>query len=91
MLTVEELLACIELLQSVVDLAGSWQGDHPNARKAAELQLIIPGANSYLVDLARGLKAGDDIDEALSKAITGDRPLSPEESAAMDNVKRSEH
>ena len=89
MLSVDELLACIEILESVIELAGGWKSDHPNARKAAELQLILMGANGYLVDLARGIKAGEPINEAMSKAITGDRPLTSEEEEAMNAVKRS--
>ena len=91
MLTIEELLACIELLGSVIELAGGWHSDHPNAKKAAELQLILTGASSYLIDLARGLKAGDDIDEAMSRAIAGDRPLSPDEQRALDDYNKSEN
>ena len=91
---VERLLAAVEALQEVADELGRFntelvavQPDTELAKESVATHLQMTMIGLFLVEWARAMREGNaESDDALLSALRGERKLTPQESAAWDEV-----
>lgn len=87
-LTIEDLLATNETLEAVSERCGGFHEGHSLAERAAEMRMHLALASNIVMDLAKWLAQGEDVDDAILKAISGEQKLSPEMQQAWEEGRR---